>query len=275
MVGTVDSTIAEVLFGVGNFILFLRIIFSPHIDHEGERQSVIFVAFLLLFAVSFGEWHWVESKRVMAVSNHSNPTQEILIPMSSSNGSGGKSPGGPSTTNGILPPNGVALSPIAPPKHKSTPKPKTPEPRPTPIQGPISPDPYFGVPNSTVATWTFQMANGLSTLGDQCMQDLMAARRQQTDSTHPSALPSLAPEDIQIRFWWAWTPIQKPLAKLHDSLLFRLGPVATIAEEKDYRILLDETENAKENPAKWSWEICQDLPSYASKLRNLGTQLHP
>ena len=283
MVGTSDFTVAEWCFMVGNLILAIRLTLSPQIDNEGHRPTIIFGIILVFFGISCAELFWVGGKRAIVVSNHPTQMQAIAIPVPTLEGSGGTHLGGPSTPNGILPPNVIAVpSAVVPkPESKPAPKPKTPEPPPAPTQMINSPDPYFGIPNSTVAVWTSQMAAGLSTLGNQCMQAVIAAQRQQmtkntpTDSTHPPEAFPQTPEMVQIRFWWSWTPLQEPLAKLHDSLVFRLGPVETIAEEEDYKKLLDSTAVAKTSPTKWSWAICQELPIYAHELQTLEIQLHP
>jgi hypothetical protein len=119
MVGTGDFTAAEWLIALGNLLLLIRIVLSPQLDHEGYRPALIFLVLVVVSAVSFGEWFWIENKRVMAESNHSNPIQAAVVPAPISGGSRGTNSGNPSTPKGILPPN---ATPVPPPSRTLVPK---------------------------------------------------------------------------------------------------------------------------------------------------------
>jgi hypothetical protein len=138
----------------------------------------------------------------------------------------------------IVPPASVpkGVPSPTPSKEQKTPK-KLPEPEPptTPL---LSPDPYAGISDSTVAGWVVQEANALEDLGTRCVQDEIVAHQRQNQGLTPSAdHPGV--QGVQARFWRDFIPSHKEaIVKLHDSIVYRLGPVATSSFESEYSKLL-------------------------------------
>jgi hypothetical protein len=134
MFGTSDFTGAQWLFVIGNLILAVKIALSPQIEGD-QRPIAIFVVIVMFIVLSSTEIVWVDGKRAEALSSHQIPRQAVIIPAPVSAGSGGIHTGGPSTPNGILPPNSIQVAPDKP-KSKAAPIPKPPESKTTVIQNP-------------------------------------------------------------------------------------------------------------------------------------------
>jgi hypothetical protein len=133
--------------------------------------------------------------------------------------------------------------------------------RPSNIQVFNSPDPYVGIADSTIAQWIAQEASALEVLGNQCIKDETAAYQRKNQGL-PITIEHLGIEGVQVRFWQKFSTVHiDTIAKLHDSLVYRLGPIATESFSADYKRLVDTIADANRAPQRWSWVLCMDFES--------------
>lgn len=134
---------------------------------------------------------------------------------------------------------------------------------PTPTLTTAPPDPYLGQPDSEVANWALQEAESLKNFGDRCEQESVAARND------PSGLAM-----VQLKAWQDFNEHHKDVVtKLHDSLSYRLGPVATKAEQVSYRDLLSSEDAAINSPSHFTYAVCMSVQMYSSNLASLARLL--
>ncbi len=129
------------------------------------------------------------------------------------------------------------------------------EPWATPVQSVNSPDPYAGIPNATIAQYLNKEADELEGIGTQCIKDEIAAleAKRQGHAIVPGVQGS------QIKFWMEFNTHMEAITKLHDSVVYRLGPIATESFEKEYRELQEDVQMAQGDPQDESSSICQNF----------------
>jgi hypothetical protein len=181
---------------------------------------------------------------------------------------------------------------VTPPESKPVDKPSVPPEKPqivskpkpsgapkgtTPITPIVSPDPYAGVPSSSVALYARQEADSLDASATQCRQDMTIAiqiKNKGLGHVGADGVYHSGPEAVQFKFWSDFRDIhQKTLTDLHDSLVYRLGPIATAFQDRSYGELQEEIESAKSNPSQQSWVLCGTAPIYTRDLRQMAGML--
>jgi hypothetical protein len=157
---------------------------------------------------------------------------------------------------------------------QDNPKPRVSTPFPTQVIN--SPDPYVGTSSTTVVMWAVQEADNVEASGRRCVSDLAVASDRK--NKHIPVDPSngfFGPEFIQASFWQNYSDYHESvIAKLHDSLIFRLSPVATGSEEQGYRNLQSLAAQAKENPKQSAWALCFGVQDYAEELRRMAAMVN-
>jgi hypothetical protein len=137
-----------------------------------------------------------------------------------------------------------------------------------------SPDPLIGQSNSDVALWAQQEADKLQALGTQCATDEISAYQRKNQGL-PITIEHLGIEGVQARFWQDFTKFHRDaITKLHDSLVYRLGPVVTAPHEAEYKQFLEAIESASRAPMQQSWVLCMNAEySYPDVLRDMAMRL--
>jgi hypothetical protein len=170
------------------------------------------------------------------------------------------------TPNEILHPNIIPVAPLSKPIPPQKPKSKpTPQPS-TPIIN--SPDPYVGVSDSQVAEWAIQEADRLEKDSRTCISNEVDAANGKGVGALPAG--SVTREMIEFRFFGYFRDGLKPaIIKLHDSLVFRLGPAFLNSEEESsYEEMMRDSDSPNSSTL-----LCMEVQSYASYLRIMGQRL--
>ena len=141
--------------------------------------------------------------------------------------------------------------------------------------GTKSPDPYFGIPSATVVMWAQQEADELENLGNKCEQDYIVAKKRSQKNILPDPKNGFYGTDyIQTHFWSEYNAHhEETITKLHDSLTFRLGPLAIKAEEDEYQRLLRAQGMPVQDVQKRGWELCMATQEYSRDLRTMAMKL--
>jgi hypothetical protein len=176
----------------------------------------------------------------------------------------------------IVPPANTVKGP--PGGSKVTEVPQKPEP---PISSPVvSPDPYFGLPSSTVAARTIEEANDLESLANRCSKDYLEAVKRQRAGLQAGVDGNGAlvpgPEGVEFIFWRSYVATQSDaVATLHKSLLFRLGPVKDESETRAYNNSKEhENEMTLDDQVRhFGWTFCLGIPDYTREMRGAASML--
>lgn len=139
----------------------------------------------------------------------------------------------------------------------------------------VSPDPYVGTPDEKVATWAHQEADTLEKLAEQSSRDYIEAERRKANGIPINPAQGFyGTEYIQVNFVNEFNSRHtEAIAKLHESLTFRLGPDATKSEEVEYQRLLHSLAMANQDPRNWGWELFGDAKIYSEDLRAMATKM--
>jgi hypothetical protein len=266
MVGTGDFIAAKILFFLGNLILATKIITSPNVDYD-QRQTIVFFVLLGFVSLSGIEWVWIEEKIAVARINDPKPIQAVAVPASISKGSDGTHVGSPSTPRGILPPTSAAVPLPRAVRQPTRPRPKVPQEKPT--QEIISPDPYIGITDSKISEWAIQEADRLDGDSQKCMNMVFDSANEKSPVKGTPVLIQ-TPKSIQWEFQLYFRNGLKPsIVKLHDSLVFRLGPALLDPDEES---TYNEMMRIGDSPKEWPF-LCAEVKSYVLPLRLMGQRL--
>ena len=112
----------------------------------------------------------------------------------------------------------------------------------------------------------------MEAIGRKCVHDVTVAGDRKSRRIPPDPSNGFyGLEYIQASFWHDYNEHHRStIIKLHDSLTFRLGPMATAQEEEDYKALQKRTIDAEADQMHLTWQLCQEAQRYAGELRQMA-----